>query len=118
MGSIMNARYAFVRHGLPSYGTAFFLLMVVGLSTAFVRAEGPRGAPQAQPEKAQPAEQTSLRPPSGSPLPGLSFSSLLAESWWGRLSGPLESGLTSRARMIQFGALMMLLALWVIWWRK
>lgn len=45
---------------------------------------------------------------------------LLAESrWsWRKLYNPLETALSSRARMIQFGIIGMCIALYIIVWRK
>ena len=54
-----------------------------------------------------------------SPLPPARLLGLiLAESWWERVLQPIQAGLNNRARMLQFGAIMMLVALWVIWWRQ
>jgi hypothetical protein len=42
----------------------------------------------------------------------------LALSWWEQILNQFETALTSRQRMIQFGAVGMLLALFIIWYRK
>jgi hypothetical protein len=43
---------------------------------------------------------------------------LSAPLWWEKVYGSIESGLRNRQRMLQFGAVGMLLALAIIWWRK
>jgi hypothetical protein len=41
-----------------------------------------------------------------------------ASTWWEKLYAQLESFLSNRAGMIQFGAIMAMLALVIIWWRR
>jgi hypothetical protein len=43
---------------------------------------------------------------------------LAASAWWSQIYPTVEKLLSSRAGMLQFGAIMALLALVVIWWRK
>ena len=43
---------------------------------------------------------------------------LAASGWWTQIYPAVEKFLSSRAGMIQFGAIMALLALVIIWWRK
>jgi hypothetical protein len=43
---------------------------------------------------------------------------LLAGSWWEKYYNAFESSLASRQGMLRFGAVGMLLALFVIWYRK
>jgi len=43
---------------------------------------------------------------------------VVAIDWWEKLYHPLELCLSSRAGMIQFGAIMAALALVIIWWRR
>jgi len=38
--------------------------------------------------------------------------------WTDKISGPVESALNSRAKMLQIGCIFMILALAVIWWRR
>jgi hypothetical protein len=43
---------------------------------------------------------------------------LLAESWFSKFYRGLVSSLGSRKAMFQFAMVGMLVALWIIWWRK
>jgi hypothetical protein len=72
---------------------------------------------------------TAINPRVGTPIQRQSVQALptaspslhvpvLADSWWHTIYRPFESGLASRARMLQLGVLVMLAALWIIWWRK
>src|SRR5262249_11351197 len=55
-------------------------------------------------------------PPAAAPV---AVAPLLAERWsWAKVYSAMENGLSSRRRMVQFGALAMCLALYIIWWRR
>ena len=54
---------------------------------------------------------------SAQPLHGAT-TAIVASSWWEKLWASLESALSTRAGMVQFGAIIMLLALVIIWWRR
>jgi len=43
---------------------------------------------------------------------------LIADSWWRRTTESVWTGLASRQAMMRFGAIIMLVALAAIWWRK
>ena len=43
---------------------------------------------------------------------------LAASAWWKQVYPAIERALSTRAGMLQFGAIMAALALAVIWWRK
>jgi hypothetical protein len=43
---------------------------------------------------------------------------VLAAAWWENMYAAFEKALSSRAGMIQFGAIIMTLALVIIWWRR
>jgi hypothetical protein len=106
----MNMRFGFVRS--RSWAAALFLL---ALAFSTPPAPGADARPAARTDNQTTVDlggETSPAPPPRLPP------ALLAESWWERIIHPVESGLTNRTRMIQFGAVMMLLALWVIWWRR
>lgn len=38
--------------------------------------------------------------------------------WMDKAYGTMESALSNRTRVLQIGMIAMLLALWIIWWRK
>jgi hypothetical protein len=106
----MNTRCGFLRSG-PWITAA---LLFAALASSPRTAEG-ADAPAVQAVNQTPADSGwGTSPSSASPW----TRTVLAESWWERMLHPIETGLTTRTRMLQFGALMMLLALWVIWWRK
>jgi hypothetical protein len=53
------------------------------------------------------------------PVPVATATPVFAEGWkWSKIYAPIESGLSSRARMVQLGSLGMVIALFIIWWRK
>ncbi len=84
------------------------LLMIAGTSPAPARAAEPVcpvSHPVAAAGLARPSHQAPAR-----------VTPLLA-SWLDLILDPLVSALTGRHRMIQFGALVMILALAIIWWR-
>ena len=43
---------------------------------------------------------------------------LMGKTWLGDLMSKFETWLTNRSHMIQFGAIAMIIALFIIWWRK
>lgn len=42
----------------------------------------------------------------------------LLAGWMDKAYGTIESALSSQTRVLQIGMIAMLLALWIIWWRK
>lgn len=82
------------------------LLILVGVSSAPARAADPVPRSVAAAGPTQAGRQTPAQ-----------VTPLLA-SWLDVVLDPIVSALTGRQRMIQFGALVMILALAVIWWRK
>jgi hypothetical protein len=42
----------------------------------------------------------------------------LLAGWFNSFTGFLEGSLNNRARIVQFALIAMMLALWIIWWRK
>jgi hypothetical protein len=71
----------------------------------------------------QPAPAGTMgRPGSALPCPsaiGTSYgTAVLADGWWSQTSKFCLSHLRSRQGMVQFGAVGMLIALGIIWWRK
>ncbi len=42
----------------------------------------------------------------------------LAASWWDEIYGPIENALSSRETMVQFGAVGVLVGLFIIWYRR
>jgi hypothetical protein len=84
-------------------------LVLVGTSPAPARAAGPV-CPVPHPTAAAGPERPDHQVPAR-------VTPLLA-SWLDLVLDPIISALTGRQRMIQFGALVMILALAIIWWRK
>jgi hypothetical protein len=42
----------------------------------------------------------------------------LADGWWEEIYGPIENALSSRETMVQFGAVGVLIGLFIIWYRR
>jgi hypothetical protein len=42
----------------------------------------------------------------------------LAESWWDEIYGPIETTLSRREAMVQFGAVGVIIGLFIIWYRR
>ena len=55
----------------------------------------------------------------GGPAPGMpALTASFLDSLWTRVYGPLSNALGSQDRLIQFAAVGMVAALFLIWWRK
>jgi hypothetical protein len=83
----------------------FFLTAFGCLSVASLRASEPKIADSSltrSTDQEASSADTSLQLP------------LIADSWF----GPIKSALSSRTRMLQFGAIACCIALYIIWWRK
>jgi hypothetical protein len=42
----------------------------------------------------------------------------LADGWWDEIYGPIENALSRRETMVQFGAVGVLIGLFIIWYRR
>jgi hypothetical protein len=42
----------------------------------------------------------------------------LADGWWSEIYGPIETALSRRESMVQFGAVGVLIGLFIIWYRR
>lgn len=93
---------------------ALFALLVALMGTPDLRS----GAPSAPSRCTGASGDSAAAAPLGLAAPASAGPALLAAAWWQKLYAPIETGLANRQRMIQFGALGMLLALAIIWWRR
>jgi hypothetical protein len=50
--------------------------------------------------------------------PTVRLSAPLAEGWWDEVYGPIENALSRRETMVQFGAVGVLIGLFIIWYRR
>jgi hypothetical protein len=64
------------------------------------------------PLRAGQAKTTMAERPTAHALPPL------AEGWWEEIYGPIENALSSRETMVQFGAVGVLIGLFIIWYRR
>jgi hypothetical protein len=99
----MTGHLASVSSWFRSPALALILTAGLGCTPLAARAASPGAAP--------------ARPWAEQPIRGVS-GLVLASDWWQKLYDPLEKFLSTRAGMIQFGTVIMILALVVIWWRR
>lgn len=62
-----------------------------------------------------PAPAWAAAPPSA---PAVCTASLPVAAWYDKIWHKIETSLNNRTGAIQFGLIGMLIALWIIWWRK
>jgi hypothetical protein len=102
----MKALGSISRSGNGSRWAGWLLLTVIALAAARQIADNPTSSQGTCPRCCQ----ASLAPAQTAPL--------LAGWWWEKYYNAFESSLASRQGMLRFGAVGMLLALFVIWYRK
>jgi len=95
----MNLRSPLSRRRFPSRNALILFLVLLGFQAA-------------APVQARAAPPL-LRPAVKAVAP------VVAEGWsWRKLYAPVEGGLASKRRMLQFGVIGMCVALYIIWWRR
>jgi hypothetical protein len=102
----MNALGSVSRSDNGSRWAGWLLLTVIAVATVQQIAHNPASPHGPCPRCCQP----SVTPAQTAPL--------LAGWWWEKYYNAFESSLASRQGMLRFGAVGMLLALFVIWYRK
>jgi hypothetical protein len=102
----MKALGSISRSGSRSRWAGWLLLAVIALATTRQIADNPVSSQGACPRCCQASVASAQTTP------------LLAGWWWEKYYNAFESSLASRQGMLRFGAVGMLLALFVIWYRK
>jgi hypothetical protein len=102
----MKALGSISRSDNHSRWAGWLVLAVIALATARQIADNPASSQGACPRCCQASVASAQTAP------------LLAGGWWEKYYNAFESSLASRQGMLRFGAVGMLLALFVIWYRK